>query len=145
MGIFNFIRNYFNRKFRVHYENRINLQYGILQFIANFCALQFGPDEYIKLRPASLSMHQITVTPVGGRPKLHYSYWPRGMEYRPDFPEVEVIVEEKKLQVKNASDPEAKWEVVSIDDERVNPLKDIFLASAFYPVMHAEQKRKISG
>lgn len=150
MGWFKNLRSRINTAFRVYYENRISLKFGIAQFLGNVAFLQIGPDEYLELPPCEPGMGKITVTTTGIRPKLRYTYWPKGMAHKEKMPEVEVIVELRGFQVRNldgsqTDDCEAsEWDLVGIDDERVAPLKNLFLGFAFYLPLQESHKLKVS-
>lgn len=141
--MFKRIREFFLRKYRTWYEDRINLQYGINQFLANVAFIQLTHEEFLILNPPSAYCGDIHLTTEGMRPVLTYSVWLEGMEYPKEhrhLPTAKVIVERDKFQVWNQETSE--WDYVTIKDERVRHLKDLFLAFAFYPPLRAEWKKK---
>lgn len=144
----------FHSAFRRYYETRINVPFGIARFIGNVAFIQMGRDEYVTLPPTSPGTGAITLTAPDMRPKLRYTYWPKGMEWRENMPEVEVIVELRGFQVRGVSEeysdvhcPDAckwtNWDLVDITDPRVAPLKNLFLAFAFYLPLSDLNKRKM--
>lgn len=139
--MFKKVRQYFLRKFRETYENRIQVNYGIMQFLANFAFIQISNEESITLNPPSAYGSDIVVTTSGSRPVLTYRYWPKGKVYDTGLPSVEVIVEKSGFfQVREAGSDQ-DWEIVRLTDERIAPLKDMFLGFAFYPPLRAEWKK----
>lgn len=136
------IRDYLLRKFREVYENRIQVKFGIHQFLNNVAFIQLSNEEQLTLPPASSYGYEITLTTVGLRPLLRYRYWPKGMEFKGDLPEVEVIVEKNCLFQVRPAGQNIEWELVDLTDERVAVLKDLFLGFAFYPPLRPEWKVK---
>lgn len=134
--------------FRIRYEDRISLKWGIRQFIANVAFIQLNSREYIDLNPASEYIGMIRLTTSDMRPMLTYKYWPQGTTWGLDMPIVDTIVEERGFQVRtrkrvNANTDEvitSDLEVVDSADPRVRVLKDLFLSFAFYPTLRAEWK-----
>lgn len=141
MEIYKQLRSFVFRHIREWYSNRISLPYGINAFLGNVAFIQLEHNEHLFLNPCSAYVGTIHVTTVGMRPLLTYSLWVEGEEWKPEMPKVQVIVEARGFQVKAQGAPETNWEVVSIDDKRVAPLKDLFLAFAFYAPLRAEWKR----
>jgi hypothetical protein len=142
--LFTRFKNFLLRSFRTFYENRIQLPYGIRQFLANVAFLQLGPEESVMLNPPSAYCGDVLLTTVGARPHLLYPVWLPGMDYnKATMPKVKVLVEDRGIfQVKDAETPQADWELVTIKDPRISPLKDLFLGFAFYTPLRAEMKQK---
>lgn len=139
------LKDFCLRKFRLFYENRINLKYGISQFLANVAYIQLTHEEFVMLNPPSAWCGDIHLTTKGIRPLLSYPVWPNGMEYPEDpkaIPFVQVIVESnEKFQIKEGLN-EGDWNAVTIADPRVAPLKDMFLSFAFHSPLRSEWKKK---
>lgn len=131
---------FFRRKLRSFYESEISLPHGVLQFFANFAFIQLTTDEYVDLSPCSKHTGDIRITSKDGRPKLTYKYWPPNFEYKEDMPVLSLIIEERRLILK---DGDKEWDAVDIDDPRVVPLHGIFHACSFHWPMRAEHKRKL--
>lgn len=167
MSLITRVKNYLNRKFRVHYENRISLRFGIQRFIGNVAFIQLTHEEYIPLFQLD-RVADLWVTARGMRPLLNYSVFlddwkmvqviveARGFQINQETPESEknrkTIIEEnsKALSIeamKKVPWPEFNqetWETVGFEDPRLEPLKDLFLGCAFYLPLCAEHKRKLS-
>lgn len=132
-----------NRAFRKHYENRISLPYGMARFISNVAFIQLTHEQFVSLMPC-MGIADLWVTTVGLRPVLHYKV------FLEDWVQCECIIEERGLQVREEIEPLegepqqwTDWEMVSIDDKRVEKLKDMFLGFAFYTPLLAEHKRPL--
>ncbi len=139
--MFKYLANVFKDKFRNAYESQINIQYGIHQFIANCAFVQLEKSEHLILSSPSPYLGEVTVSTHDMRPMLTYKYWPKNMEFREEMPKVQCIIELRGLQVRSVGDTD--WQLVTMEDERVKHLKDLFLAFAFYPSLRAEHKRKL--
>jgi hypothetical protein len=144
------ITDFFKRLFRKYYEGRINLKFGVSQFIANVAFIQLTHEEFLMLSPPSAYCGDIHLTTVGMRPVLTYPVWVPGMAYPDDekLPIVQAIIDSnEKFQVRDFRDEKnpGEWEPVTIQDPRVSPLKDLFLAFAFFCPLRTEFKRKIAA
>lgn len=128
---------------RSYYENRINLPFGIASFIGNIAFVQLNRTEFLTINSPSKRLSDLTVTTHDMRPLLRYSYWPKEQNWQEGYkpPVIETIVEIRGFQVRElgASD----WDLVTIEDPRVEQLKDMFLGFAFYQPLRAGHKQKL--
>jgi hypothetical protein len=116
----------------------------VAQFIANHAFLQLAHNEYLDLHPASNRVMNLRLTSSSLHPQLTYVYWPEDVVWSPELPRVQVIVELRGFQVREATRDGAwsdDWELVQIDDPRVSVLKPLFLGAAHYWPLHANAKR----
>lgn len=130
--------------FRKYYENRINLPFGIASFVGNVAFIQLDKTEYLTINAPSRLLSDITIMTHDMRPLLRFSYWPKNQNWAEDYkpPIIECIVEiGRGIQVREVGSSD--WELVTIEDPRVEQLKDLFLSFAFYQPLRAEHKRKL--
>lgn len=121
---------------------RQNLAYARLQFLANFAVIQMTTLEYLDLSPASKRTGDVRVTSSGMRPVLTFKYWPVGAEYGPTLPTVQIIVEERRLLVKDSAQPDRDWVLANNSHPYVKELDSFFLSFRFHHAMRAEHKKK---
>ena len=155
--------------FRKRYENRISLPYGITRFISNIAFVQLTHEEMIDLAPLP-RFAGAWVTTTGMRPVINYGVFTtewiyvqliveldRGFQIHEELPESKkerLVIEQANSLANNPQDmkpvPKPKfgtddWEMATIDDPRVEPLKDMFLGFAFYAPFTASMKKRING
>ncbi len=128
------------QKLLTYAETQLSLPYGVAQFIGNVAYVQITPEEAITLRSPSLRLSDIVVTAKDMRPLLTYRYWPKGMTWQAEMPLVQAIVEINKGKVRLQVRSNDEWESVGITDERVAPLRDLFLSFSFYQPIRKEHK-----
>lgn len=125
------------------YEELISLPHGIAQFIGNVASIQLTKLQYLVLTSPSKHLGDLYLTTYDSRPLLRYKWWPKGMEWKEDMPECEVIVELRGMQVRDLGKEE--WELVDMSDERLMHLRDLFLGFAFYQPLRKEHVREIEN
>jgi hypothetical protein len=142
LNIFKSIRDRINRLFRIYYENRISLPYGMARFMSNVAFIQLNAREFVELAPCN-GFGNPWVTVSGMRPLINYSVFVDGSSRMGDWMPMQAIVESRGVQVRAQGSDDTAWELVKFDDPRVAPLKDMFLGFAFYAPLLASHKKPL--
>lgn len=135
------IRDTINRVFRIYYENLISLPFGVARFMGNVAFIQLNSREYVDLCPVPRVVN-LWVTVSGTRPVLYYSVYRKSLD---QWAPVQVVVEQRGFNLKPQGAADETWELVDINHECLEPLKDIFLAFAFYAPLRADHKKLIEA
>lgn len=133
-------------------------------FLSSFARIQMGPAESCTVlgHPA---YGEVELSASGARPVLRYWYWPKKMDYHPAMPQIKAVVGANTIQIAQETQPsldarrkwfdtpapqgktpppefEQDWNVVSIDDIRLTPIKPLLLSFQHHQWLHHSYKRK---
>jgi len=167
-NLFKRYRDKFRIWFRNYYEARLALPYGITRFVSNIAFIQLTHEEKLDLGSGH-HLANFWVTTTGMRPVLNYAVFTtewvhvqviieidRGFQLRQETPESaahrlellkanSVANRQEDLQIVPPPAYAEEWNLTPITDPRLEVLKDVFLAFAFYAPLTADMKKRITN